>query len=129
MEKLLSAKHRLDYGYQHVWTGHMGKADLYKRSGPLRQLRRCDVPADGIDGEDITLRLKPMNCPSHMTLYNEMGCIVSRTAAALSEIRTLYRYEKRGELNGLARVRGLTQDDCHIFCMPDQIEAEILAWR
>jgi len=75
--------------------------------------------------EDITLRLKPMNCPSHMTLYNEMGLHSYRELPLrFSEFATLYRYEKRGELNGLARVRALTQDDCHIFCTPDQIEQE-----
>jgi threonyl-tRNA synthetase len=111
------------YGYQHVWTGHMVKEDLYKRSGHYDNYN--DVMFPPMVDEDITLRLKPMNCPSHMMLYNEMGLHSYRELPLrFSEFATLYRYEKRGELNGLARVRALTQDDCHIFCTPDQIEQE-----
>jgi threonyl-tRNA synthetase len=111
------------YGYQHVWTGHMVKEDLYKRSGHYDNY--ADVMFPPMVDEDITLRLKPMNCPSHMTLYNEMGLHSYRELPLrFSEFATLYRYEKRGELNGLARVRALTQDDCHTFCTPDQIEQE-----
>ncbi len=111
------------YGYQHVWTGHMVKEDLYKRSGHYDNYNEVMFPP--MIDEDITLRLKPMNCPSHMTLYNEMGLHSYRELPLrFSEFATLYRYEKRGELNGLSRVRALTQDDCHIFCTPDQIEQE-----
>jgi len=111
------------YGYQHVWTGHMVKEDLYRRSGHYDNYR--DVMFPPMVDEDITLRLKPMNCPSHMTLYNEMGVHSYRELPLrFSEFATLYRYEKRGELAGLARVRALTQDDCHIFCLPEQIESE-----
>jgi threonyl-tRNA synthetase len=71
------------------------------------------------------MRLKPMNCPSHMTLYKEMGMHSYRELPLrFAEFCTLYRYEKRGELTGLARVRALTQDDCHIFCTEDQIGGE-----
>jgi threonyl-tRNA synthetase len=111
------------YGYQHVWTGHMVKEELYKRSGHYDNY--SDVMFPPMVDDDITLRLKPMNCPSHMTLYNEMGMHSYRELPLrFSEFATLYRYEKRGELNGLSRVRALTQDDCHIFCTPDQIEQE-----
>jgi threonyl-tRNA synthetase len=111
------------YGYQHVWTGHMVKEDLYKRSGHYDNYR--DVMFPPMVDEDIVLRLKPMNCPSHMTLYNEMGVHSYRELPLrFAEFATLYRYEKRGELSGLTRVRALTQDDCHIFCRPDQIEQE-----
>lgn len=111
------------YGYEHVWTGHMVKEDLYKRSGHYDNY--ADVMFPPMVDEDITFRLKPMNCPSHMTLYNEMGVHSYRELPLrFSEFATLYRYEKRGELNGLTRVRALTQDDCHIFCRPDQIEDE-----
>jgi threonyl-tRNA synthetase len=75
--------------------------------------------------ENITFRLKPMNCPSHMTLYKEMGRHSYRELPLrFAEFATLYRYEKTGELNGLTRVRALTQDDCHTFCTEDQIESE-----
>ncbi len=114
---------QIRYGYEHVWTGHMVKEDLYKRSGHYDNY--ADVMFPPMVDEDITFRLKPMNCPSHMTLYNEMGMHSYRELPLrFSEFATLYRYEKRGELSGLTRVRALTQDDCHIFCRPDQIEEE-----
>ncbi|MGH2606774.1 MAG: threonine--tRNA ligase, partial [Anaerolineales bacterium] len=111
------------YGYQHVWTGHLVKEDLYKRSGHYDNYRESMFPP--LIDEGVTFRLKPMNCPSHMTLYNEMGRHSYRELPLrFSEFATLYRYEKTGELTGLTRVRSVTQDDCHIFCTPEQIQAE-----
>ncbi len=111
------------YGYQHVWTGHMVKEELYKKSGHYDNYRDSMFPP--MVDDDIVLRLKPMNCPSHMTLYNEMGLHSYRELPLrFAEFATLYRYEKRGELSGLARVRALTQDDCHVFCTEEQIESE-----
>ena len=111
------------YGFQHVWTGHMVKEDLYHRSGHYDNYRESMFPAM-VDG-DTRYRLKPMNCPSHMTLYKEMGRHSYRELPMrFSEFATLYRYEKTGELSGLTRVRALTQDDCHTFCTEEQIEAE-----
>jgi threonyl-tRNA synthetase len=111
------------YGYQHVWTGHLVKEDLYKRSGHYDNYK--DVMFPPMVDENIIFRLKPMNCPSHMTLFREMGTHSYRDLPLrLSEFATLYRYEKTGELTGLTRVRALTQDDCHTFCTPEQIESE-----
>ncbi len=111
------------YGYQHVWTGNLVKEDLYKKSGHYDNYKDSMFPP--MVDEDVTFRLKPMNCPSHMTLYNEMGIrSYKELPLRFAEFATLYRYEKTGELHGLTRVRALTQDDCHIFCSPDQIEAE-----
>jgi threonyl-tRNA synthetase len=111
------------YGYQHVWTGHMVKEDLYRRSGHYDNYK--DVMFPPMVDENVVFRLKPMNCPSHMTLYKEMGRHSYRELPLrFSEFATLYRYEKTGELTGLTRVRSVTQDDCHIFCTPDQIESE-----
>jgi threonyl-tRNA synthetase len=111
------------YGYQHVWTGHLVKEELYKRSGHYDNYK--DVMFPPMVDENITFRLKPMNCPSHMTLFREMGTHSYRDLPLrLSEFATLYRYEKTGELTGLTRVRALTQDDCHTFCTPGQIESE-----
>jgi len=111
------------YGYQHVWTGHLVKEDLYKRSGHYDNYKDSMFPP--MVDEDLVLRLKPMNCPSHMTLYKEMGRHSYRDLPMrFAEFATLYRYEKAGELSGLTRVRALTQDDCHIFCRPDQIQEE-----
>ncbi|MEX0789019.1 MAG: threonine--tRNA ligase [Anaerolineales bacterium] len=110
-------------GYQHVWTGHLVKEDLYRRSGHYDNYRDSMFPP--MTDEGVTFRLKPMNCPSHMTLYREMGRHSYRELPLrYSEFATLYRYEKTGELTGLARVRAVTQDDCHIFCTPEQIQEE-----
>lgn len=111
------------YGFQHVWTGHLVKEDLYKRSGHYDNYKDAMFPP--MVDENITFRLKPMNCPSHMTLFKEMGRHSYRELPLrFAEFATLYRYEKTGELNGLTRVRSLTQDDCHTFCTPAQIEQE-----
>ncbi len=111
------------YGYQHVWTGHLVKEDLYRKSGHYDNYRDSMFPA--MEDEGVVFRLKPMNCPSHMTLYNEMGKHSYRELPLrFAEFATLYRYEKRGELSGLTRVRALTQDDCHVFCTEEQIESE-----
>ena len=111
------------YGYQHVWTGHLVKEDLYKKSGHYDNFKDSMFPP--MEDEGVTFRLKPMNCPSHMTLYNEMGRhSYKELPLRFAEFATLYRYEKTGELSGLTRVRALTQDDCHIFCSEDQIQAE-----
>jgi threonyl-tRNA synthetase len=111
------------YGYQHVWTGHMVKEDLYHRSGHYDNYKEAMFPP--MVDENNVYRLKPMNCPSHMTLYNEMGRHSYRELPLrFAEFATLYRYEKTGELTGLTRVRALTQDDCHTFCTEDQIGSE-----
>lgn len=111
------------YGYQHVWTGHLVKEDLYKKSGHYDNYKDSMFPP--MEDEGVTFRLKPMNCPSHMTLYNQLGVHSYKDfPLRYAEFATLYRYEKTGELHGLTRVRALTQDDCHIFCRPDQIQAE-----
>jgi threonyl-tRNA synthetase len=111
------------YGYQHVWTGHMVKESLYHKSGHYENYG--DVMFPPMVDEDVVFRLKPMNCPSHMTLYKEMGIHSYRELPLrFAEFATLYRYEASGTLSGLTRVRSLTQDDCHIFCTPDQIQEE-----
>ncbi len=111
------------HGFQHVWTGHLVKEDLYRRSGHYENYKDAMFPP--MVDENVAFRLKPMNCPSHMTLYNEMGRHSYRELPLrFAEFATLYRYEKTGELNGLTRVRALTQDDCHTFCTPDQIQQE-----
>lgn len=111
------------FGYQHVWTGHLVKEDLYHRSGHYENYKDSMFPP--MVDENISYRLKPMNCPSHMTLYKEMGKHSYRELPLrFSEFATLYRYEKTGELTGLTRVRALTQDDCHTFCTEEQVGSE-----
>lgn len=116
---------QIRYGYDHVWTGHLVKEDLYRRSGHYENYKDSMFPP--MEGDNVTYRLKPMNCPSHMTLYKEMGRHSYRELPLrFAEFATLYRYEKTGELTGLTRVRALTQDDAHIFCTQEQIESEFL---
>ena len=110
------------YGYQHVWTGHMVKRELFARSGHLEHYADVMFPPM-VDG-DQAFMLKPMNCPSHMTLFNTQMHSYRDLPIRYAEFCTLYRYERSGELSGLTRVRSLTQDDCHIFCTPDQVGEE-----
>lgn len=111
------------YGYQHVWTGHVVREDLYRKSGHLDNYSDVMWPAM-VDPDGPRYRLKPMNCPSHMTLFNSQMHSYRDLPLRYAEFATLYRYEKSGELTGLTRVRSLTQDDCHIFCTPQQVESE-----
>ncbi|MGI8968174.1 MAG: threonine--tRNA ligase [Chloroflexota bacterium] len=110
------------YGYQHVWTGHIVKRELYEKSGHLALYSDVQFPPM-IDENDVFM-LKPMNCPSHMVLFNTEYHSYRELPLRYAEFCTLYRYERSGELHGLTRVRALTQDDCHIFCTPEQIQDE-----
>ena len=109
-------------GHQHVWTGHIVKSALYDRSGHREHYADAMFPPM-VDGETEFL-LKPMNCPSHMILFNAEPHSYRDLPLRYAEFATLYRYEKSGELSGLTRVRSLTQDDAHIFCTPEQIQEE-----
>ncbi len=110
------------HGYDHVWTGHLVNEELYAKSGHLEHYLDSMYPSM-VDGE-TRYRLKPMNCPSHMTLFNTRAHSYRDLPVRYAEFATLYRYEKSGELNGLTRVRSLTQDDAHVFCTEDQIQEE-----
>ncbi len=116
-------------GYREVWTGHVARGELFRRSGHLDNYADVMYPAmherdrDTDDGEAYFL--KPMNCPVHMTLYNHSLHSYRELPLRYAEYTTLYRYEKSGQLSGLTRVRSLTQDDCHIFITPDQITDEV----
>ncbi len=113
------------YGYQHVWTAHLVREELYRKSGHLQNYRDVMFPPMVDEEAHVSYRLKPMNCPSHMTLFNVSGLKSYRDLPLrMAEFATLYRFEKSGELTGLTRVRSLTQDDCHIFCTEEQVEAE-----
>jgi threonyl-tRNA synthetase len=110
------------HGYEHVWTGHLVNERLYAKSGHLEHYRDAMYPPM-VDGE-TRYRLKPMNCPSHMTLFNASAHSYRDLPLRYAEFATLYRYEKSGELTGLTRVRSLTQDDAHIFCTEEQVQEE-----
>ena len=116
-------------GYKEVWTGHLARGELFRRSGHLENYADVMYPAmrDGDAGgaDEAGYYLKPMNCPVHMTLYNTALHSYRELPLRYAEYATLYRYEKSGQLSGLTRVRSLTQDDCHIFVTPDQVSDEV----
>src|SRR6266702_1563091 len=115
------------YGYQHVWTAHLGKVRLYKTSKHWYNYREDMFPVmkgEQEQSEDDAYILKPMNCPHHITLYKSQMHSYRELPIRYAEFATLYRYEKAGVLTGLARVRSITQDDAHVFMRPDQIQEE-----
>ena len=110
-------------GYKEVITPHIGNLDLYRTSGHYPYY--ADSQYDPIKVDDEEYLLKPMNCPHHHRIYaNEMRSYRD-LPLRLSEFGTVYRYEQSGELNGLSRVRGFTQDDAHIYCMHSQLKQEL----
>jgi threonyl-tRNA synthetase len=111
-------------GYQAVMTPHIGRLDLYRTSGHYPYYEHGLFPVLPI-GEDEGYLLKPMNCPHHIQVYKASQRSYRELPLRFSEFGTVYRFEKSGDLNGLTRVRGFTQDDAHIFCSPEQLEAEI----
>lgn len=114
-------------GYQPVITPHIGNVNLYKTSGHYEKygadsFRPITTPVEG-----EAFFLKPMNCPHHCEIYSSKPHSYKDLPVRFAEFGTVYRYEQSGELHGLTRVRGFTQDDAHIFCMPDQIKSEFKA--
>src|SRR6266571_2801467 len=115
------------YGYQHVWTSHLGKVRLYKTSKHWFKYRDTMFPmmqGEQELSEDDAYMLKPMNCPHHILLYKSQMHSYRELPVRYAEFATLYRDEKAGTLTGLARVRSLTQDDAHVFLRPDQLQEE-----
>ena len=110
-------------GYEAIWIPHITKGELYKISGHLDKYDAMYPPMH-LKGEDAYY-LKPMNCPHFMMLYKSTPHSYRELPVRWTATTTNYRHEKSGELSGLTRVRALTQDDCHVFVRPDQIEAEI----
>lgn len=110
-------------GYVPIWIPHITKGKLYEISGHLQKYDAMYPPMQ-LPEEDAYY-LKPMNCPHFMMLYNTLPHSYRELPIRYTSTTTNYRYEKSGELTGLTRVRSLTQDDCHVFARPDQIEAEI----
>ncbi|MCX6780258.1 MAG: threonine--tRNA ligase [Candidatus Magasanikbacteria bacterium] len=110
-------------GYVPIWIPHITKGKLYEISGHLQKYDAMYPPMH-LEGED-DYYLKPMNCPHFMMLYKTQMHSYRELPMRWTCTTTNYRYEKSGELSGLTRVRALTQDDCHVFTRPDQIESEI----
>lgn len=111
-------------GYQIVFTPHIGKLDLYRTSGHYPYYKDSQFPPIEM-GDDEGYLLKPMNCPHHIEIYKATQHSYRDLPVRLAEFGTVYRMEQTGELNGLIRVRGFTQDDAHIFCTLEQLEAEL----
>ena len=114
------------YGYERVWIPHLAKSDLYKTSGHWDKFED-DLFHVSSKKSDEHFVLKPMNCPHHAQIYASKPRSYRDLPLRYSEVTTVYRDENTGQLQGLSRVRSITQDDAHVFCRPDQIHDEALA--
>ncbi len=112
------------FGYEHILTPHINKKKLFETSGHLGFYNESMYSPIEIDNE--TFYLKPMNCPAGMMVYKMKPKSYRELPLKMGELGTVYRYERSGELHGLQRVRGFTQNDAHIFCTPDQLKAEFI---
>ncbi len=116
---------QLKSGYEPVVTPHIARLELFKISGHYPYYSDSQFPPMMEDVEkDEGYLLKPMNCPHHTQIYNDRPRSYRELPVRYAEFGTVYRYEQSGELGGLTRVRGFTQDDAHIFCMPSQVKEE-----
>lgn len=113
----------LSSGYELLYSPHVAKLELWKTSGHFDFYK--ENMFDSMDVEDETYQLKPMNCPFHIVVYQDGYRSYRDLPLRWAELGTVYRYERSGTMHGLFRVRGFTQDDAHIFCLPDQITDEI----
>ena len=111
------------HGYKIVYSPHIGRSQLWETSGHL------DFYQEGmyapVEVDEQQYYLKPMNCPFHIMIYKSDLHSYRELPLRIAELGTVYRYERSGVLHGLMRVRGFTQDDAHIFCLPDQVESEV----
>lgn len=114
------------FGYQQVMTPHIGGKNLYVTSGHYAKYGKDSFQPIHTPEEGEEYMLKPMNCPHHCAIYAWKPRSYKDLPLRLAEFGTVYRYEQSGELHGLTRVRGFTQDDAHIFCRPDQVKDEFL---
>lgn len=112
------------YGYQQVMCPHIGDVNLYKTSGHYQKYGADSFHPITTPQEGESFLLKPMNCPHHCEIYSVKPRSYKDLPIRIAEFGTVYRYEQSGELHGLTRVRGFTQDDAHIFCTPDQLKDE-----
>nr|WP_290667875.1 threonine--tRNA ligase [Ardenticatena sp.] len=110
-------------GYQPVYTPHIAKVDLFKTSGHYPYYKDSMFPPMVVDENEEYL-LKPMNCPFHIMIYKQHLRSYRDLPIRFAEFGTVYRFEQSGEVSGMTRVRGFTQDDAHLFCRPDQLEDE-----
>ena len=111
-------------GYEQVVSPHIGQKELYVTSGHYAKYGEDSFQPIKTPSEDEEFLLKPMNCPHHCEIFNSQSWSYRDLPKRFAEFGTVYRYEQSGELHGLTRVRGFTQDDAHIFCTPDQLDEE-----
>ncbi|NNL82513.1 MAG: threonine--tRNA ligase, partial [Winogradskyella sp.] len=111
-------------GYEMVVTPHIGQKELYVTSGHYAKYGEDSFQPIQTPKQDEEFLLKPMNCPHHCEIYNNGNWSYKDLPKRFAEFGTVYRYEQSGELHGLTRVRGFTQDDAHLFCTPDQLDKE-----
>ena len=114
-------------GYLPVITPHIGNVELYKTSGHFQKYGKDSFQPINTPEEGEQFMLKPMNCPHHCEIFASKPRSYKDLPLRFAEFGTVYRYEQSGELHGLTRVRGFTQDDAHLFCMPDQIKSEFIS--
>jgi threonyl-tRNA synthetase len=114
------------YGYRQVMTPHIGGKQLYVTSGHYEKYGKDSFQPIHTPQEGEEFLLKPMNCPHHCEIYKTFPRSYKDLPLRFAEFGTVYRYEQSGELHGLTRVRGFTQDDAHLFCRPDQLKEEFL---
>jgi threonyl-tRNA synthetase len=119
-------KEQLKRGYQPVITPHIGKKELYMTSGHWDKYGADSFQPIKTPRLDEEFLLKPMNCPHHCEIFGHKPRSYKELPVRIAEFGTVYRYEQTGELHGLTRVRCFTQDDAHLFCTPEQVEAEFI---
>ena len=119
-------KQQVEAGYEMVITPHIGSKELYVTSGHYAKYGKDSFQPINTPAEGEEFLLKPMNCPHHCEIYKFKPRSYKDLPVRLAEFGTVYRYEQSGELHGLTRVRGFTQDDAHIFCRPDQVKDEFV---
>ena len=117
-------KAQIESGYLPVITPHIGNINLYKTSGHYEKYGADSFQSIKTPHEGEEFMLKPMNCPHHCEIYKTSPKSYKDLPVRFAEFGTVYRYEQAGELHGLTRVRGFTQDDAHLFCRPDQVKDE-----
>ena len=113
-------------GYQHVSSPHIGSKNLYETSGHYEKYGKSQFQPIQVPSDNDEYLLKPMNCPHHCEIYNFKPHSYKELPIRIAEFGTVYRYEQSGELHGMTRVRGFTQDDAHIFCTIDQVKDEVI---
>jgi threonyl-tRNA synthetase len=125
LENFLKAAQKKQ-GYEMVISPHIGQKELYETSGHYAKYGADSFQPIHTPAEGEEFLLKPMNCPHHCEIYNARPWSYRELPKRFAEFGTVYRYEQSGELHGLTRVRGFTQDDAHIFCTPDQLDNEFM---